>query len=158
MEMETEPSLESHRKHVIRVVEDVFSTMLGMQVASCPPGELAVKSLTASVHFVGVWKGALLLTCGARQASAFAARLMPIRSGRQEAISDEDVADTLGEIVNMIGGNLKSVLPPGVVLSMPSVVEGPDSALGISGGNEFQSSSFASEAGSFEVTLVRVIA
>jgi chemotaxis protein CheX len=158
MEMETNFAVETHRIDVARIVEDVFGTMLGMEVAPCVTGEPAPVALTACVQFVGEWKGAVLLTCGPRQARAFAARLMPIASGSEESISNEDVSDTLGEVVNMIGGNLKSVLPPGVVLSIPSVVEGRDFALRICGGNEFQSNTFACEAGPFEITLVRVLA
>jgi len=44
-------------------------------------------------------------------------------------MTDEDVRDALGELANMLAGNLKSVLPSGVVLSMPSVIEGSDYSL-----------------------------
>jgi len=43
------------------------------------------------------------------------------------------VRDALGELANMLAGNLKSVLPSGVVLSMPSVIEGSDYSLRICG-------------------------
>jgi hypothetical protein len=57
----------------------------------------------------------------------------------------------------MIGGNLKSVLPHGVALSMPSVVAGSDYALRICGGNaESERLAFNSPAGSFWVTLIRL--
>jgi len=41
-------------------------------------------------------------------------------------VSIADVHDGLGEIANMIAGNLKPLLPPGVTLSMPSVIAGAD--------------------------------
>jgi len=36
------------------------------------------------------------------------------------------VRDVLGELANMIGGNLKCVVTRGITLSMPSVVDGGD--------------------------------
>ena len=70
---------------------------------------------------------------------------------------DEDVRDSLGELANMVGGNLKSVLPPGVALSMPSVVDGSDYALRICGGNATNTVAFSSALGIFWVTLVQVL-
>jgi CheY-specific phosphatase CheX len=49
------------------------------------------------------------------------------------ATIDDDVRDALGELANMLAGNLKSVLPGGAVLSMPSVIEGSDYSLQICG-------------------------
>ena len=161
--MEIEFQVETHAIDVLRIVEDVFRTMLNMDVAPCLAGEPGAQVLTASVQFVGEWKGAVLLTCGAKLAQAFAAHLMPAPSGpdgsvsEPEAISKDDIADTLGEVANMIGGNLKSVLPAGVVLSIPAVIEGRDFALRICGGNEFYTNYFACDAGPFEITLVRVL-
>jgi len=37
---------------------------------------------------------------------------------------DEDVADAVGELVNMIGGNVKSLMPGPSVLSLPVVAAG----------------------------------
>lgn len=46
---------------------------------------------------------------------------------------DDDVRDAMGEITNIIGGNMKPILPHGVGLSMPSVVYGRPSSLKICG-------------------------
>jgi CheY-specific phosphatase CheX len=37
---------------------------------------------------------------------------------------DDVVRDVLGEVANMIGGNLKCVLSKGTRISMPSVIDG----------------------------------
>jgi chemotaxis protein CheX len=37
-----------------------------------------------------------------------------------------DMQDALAELVNMIGGNIKALLPDGCFLSLPAVVEGGD--------------------------------
>lgn len=155
--METVFQVETHQIDLARIVEDVFSTMLGMDAVLSAAVEPSAECITASVQFVGGWRGAVLLTCGGQLARRFAARLMPSPSGAGEVASKDDVSDTLGEVVNMIGGNLKSVLPVGVVLSIPSVIEGRDFAFRICGGNEFKTNHFLCEDGAFEITLVRVL-
>jgi hypothetical protein len=62
----------------------------------------------------------------------------------------------MGEIVNMVGGNLKSVLPHGVALSMPSVVQGRSYSLRVCGSNMVNHQGFVTADGPFWVTLVEV--
>jgi chemotaxis protein CheX len=153
--MQATIQIDCEQVDIPRVVGDVFGTMLGLDVSesnvagAAPPG-----SLTATVQFVGAWKGAVLLQCAPHQAFALTSCLMP---GFQPTSVDEDVRDSLGELANMVGGNLKSVLPRGVALSMPSVVVGNDYALHICGGNTSRTVRFASELGGFWVTLVHVL-
>ncbi len=147
--------IEAHQIDVTRIVEDVFRTMLNVCVNPAQTlGHPALNSLTASVHLVGEWKGVVLLQCGLPEALAFTACLLP---GPERSGMDEDVRDALGELVNMVGGNLKSVLPPGVALSIPSVVAGSDYAVHICGGNAFHTVGFSSDLGDFWVTLVQVL-
>ena len=105
-----------------RIVEDVFRTMLNLEVV---PGKTTrcsePDSLTASVRFNGEWNGALLVQCSGSQACALTTCLMPDLIPSRV---DDDVRDSIGELANMVGGNLKSLMPPGVALSLPSVVEG----------------------------------
>jgi len=152
--------IDSYQVETARIVEDVFRTMLGLDVSlsdvsgSPTAASLAAGSLTSTVQFVGEWKGAVLLQCSSEQAIAFTTCLMPSLKPSQV---DEDVRDSLGELANMVGGNLKSVLPPGVVLSMPSVVVGSDYALHICGGNAARTIAFVGELGTFWITLVQVL-
>jgi len=147
--------IDSYQADVRRIVEDVFRSMLDTQVKHCPEaGSPASGTVTASVHFAGEWKGAVLLQCKPAQAFVFTSRLM---AGVKPLRIDADVRDALGELANMLGGNLKSVLPTGVVLSMPSVVDGSDYAVHICGGNASDTVSFASDLGVFWVTLVQVL-
>jgi chemotaxis protein CheX len=67
---------------------------------------------------------------------------------------NDDVRDAVGELANMIAGNLKPLLPPGVALSMPTLVEGTDYALRILGGNLAGMLAFYSPGGVFWVTLI----
>ena len=145
----------SHQIDVAQIVESVFRTMLNLEVYPSDVNSVAgLNSLTSVVHFAGEWQGAILLQCGLPEAVAFANCLLP---GEENSGRDEDVRDALGELTNMVGGNLKSVLPPGVALSIPSVVAGSDYALHICGGNAFKTVSFSCHLGAFWVTLVQVL-
>jgi len=148
--------VDSYQADVARVVEEVFRAMLGLEVGPLPvDGAVEPGPLTAAVHFAGEWKGALLMQCSVPQALDFTARLMP---GRKPSGVDDDVRDSLGELANMVGGNLKAVLPTGVGLSIPSVVEGNHYVVHICGGNASKAVRFQCDLGVFAVTLVRIAA
>lgn len=140
---------------IARVAEDVFQTMLGLEVEPvvAASGLEPSGSLTASVHFAGDWKGAVLIQCGVPQALVFTSLLMP---GLKPSSVDDDVRDAMGEIANMIGGNLKPLLPRGVVLSMPSVVEGSHYAVHFCKGKRVETVRFASFPGPFSITFAHI--
>jgi chemotaxis protein CheX len=50
-----------------------------------------------------------------------------------EQLGDQDVADALGELTNMIGGNIKSLIPGPSRLSMPAVTVGGSSTVRVPG-------------------------
>lgn len=148
-------ALSTHRAELEQVADLVFLTMLNLQVApAAVPCETTRSNVTGVVHFAGLWRGAVLFECGRQLACQFTSRLMGVPL--PEAI-DDDVRDAIGELTNMVAGNLKSVLPPGVGLSMPSVVEGGDYSLRLCGGNLVERVAFTSEAGGFWLTMVEVI-
>jgi chemotaxis protein CheX len=136
-----------------QIVHDVFLTMLGLAAAPLPEAPPAgTEPMTAAIYFAGAWKGAVLFECDAQQAREITRRLMP------DVIDDEDEVqqDALGEITNMLGGNLKSLMPPGTSLSLPSVVEGSNYSLRICGDNRFERLAFATDIGPIMVTMVEV--
>jgi len=143
---------ESYAANAAQVVEDVFQTMLGLEVVPTqviwPPEE---DLLNVTIHYAGPWKGALLFECTHKQAFLFTSRLMSIEP--PEFVND-DVRDAVGELANMIAGNLKPLLPPGLSLSMPTIVEGTDYAVRILGGSLAEMLAFRCPAGLFWVTLI----
>jgi chemotaxis protein CheX len=148
-------SLDVYRDDLARVVQSVFETMIDLEVAACEASWAhSQDTITAAVHFAGDWRGAALVECDARQACQFATRLMGI--ALPAAIND-DVRDAMGELANMVAGNLKSVLPHGVGLSMPSVVEGSDYALRVCGAKAVERIAFSSPLGIFRITLVEML-
>jgi chemotaxis protein CheX len=43
-----------------------------------------------------------------------------------DEVSEDDLSDVLGELANIVGGNVKAMLPPGCFLSLPQVVLAPE--------------------------------
>ena len=79
----------------------------------------------SSVSITGSWTGHVVYgssTTAARNAAAAFLAMDPAEVG------PEDLSDVLGELANMVGGNVKAVLPPGALLSLPRVVLAPESA------------------------------
>ncbi len=147
--------VEAYQAEVGEIVGNVFGTMLGeVPVAVENMWAPETGRLTAAIYFAGDWKGAVLVECPDEMALFWTSRLMSIEMPVE---FNDDVEDALGEIVNMVGGNLKSVLPPGVGLSMPSVVRGKNYSLKVCGGNFTIRKSFATPQGLFWVTLVEVV-
>jgi chemotaxis protein CheX len=81
----------------------------------------ALKNLTGNVHISGQWNGLVSLTCSSAAATRAAAFMFDTGI---ESVSQSDVLDAVGELVNIVGGNIKGLLPPPTGLSLPSVTDG----------------------------------
>ena len=137
---------------VAQTVEAVFLAMMDLEVSpGGPPWVASNDQLTSAVHLSGTWNGALLLECDRRQACQFAGRFLSMDP--PDVVTDE-VRDVLGELANMIGGNIKSAVAAGVSLSMPSVTDGSDYALRVFGSEVQDRFTFECADGSFCVTLL----
>jgi chemotaxis protein CheX len=153
----TQTAIDMHREQMVQLFGDVFRTMLRIEIS--PEAEEAAAShlaaadpvVTSAVYFAGSWKGATLLECSLDTAIFFTGRLM---SGSDPSGFDDDVRDCLGELANMLGGNIKAILPDGVELSIPTVIEGRNYSVRLCGAHSFARMPFASEAGPFVVILV----
>ena len=128
----TESSAEILPSELAQIVESVFATMLGLEVGECgtpwfPNGE----RLTAAVHMAGRF----------------------LSMDPSDTV-DDVVRDVLGELVNMIGGNMKCVLTRGIRLSMPSVVDGSDYCLRVCGAEVRERLACQCSEGPFWVTVL----
>jgi len=79
------------------------------------------KGVSASVSLTGAWHGHVLVTCSSEAARHAAAAFLAMET---EEVSDEDMTDVMGELANIVGGNVKSMLPPATLVSLPHVVNG----------------------------------
>jgi chemotaxis protein CheX len=107
---------------ISEIVRSIFSTMLNMELAdigdSAPCDQ---ESLLAAVQIAGAWTGSVVLSLPPDMARAASAAMlqMPL-----DDVTDEDRRDIAAELTNMVGGNLKSVLPGPSFLSLPTIVSG----------------------------------
>ncbi len=62
----------------------------------------------------------MFLQVGADHAQAAAEAMFDADPG---SLSEQEVSDALGELTNMVGGNIKSLVPAPSKLSLPSVSE-----------------------------------
>jgi chemotaxis protein CheX len=135
-----------------QTVEAIFLNMMNLEVSpGGTPWAPSHHHLTSSVHLSGVWNGALLFECDRRQACQFAGRFLSMDP--PEVVTD-DVRDVLGELANMIGGNMKSAMATGLSLSMPSVTDGSDYGLRVCGSEIQDRLAFECADGPFWVTLL----
>ncbi len=75
--------------------------------------------VVASVSITGGWSGHVVVACSmpaARQAAASFLAMEP------DEVGDSDVVDVMGELANIVGGNVKSMLPASSLVSLPQVV------------------------------------
>jgi chemotaxis protein CheX len=145
-------TIESYRTGVIQVTETVFETLLSTAVSVLDGVDATpAYALTAAIYYAGLWQGALLIECSDQQARAWSSHIMGLPDP-----TNEDVRDGLGELANMLAGNLKPLLPPGVSISIPSVVAGSDYSVHVSRGHALERVALADERGPFRVTFARV--
>jgi chemotaxis protein CheX len=77
--------------------------------------------VSASVSLTGAWDGHVLVSCSTTAAREAAAAFLGMEPTE---VSDEDMTDVMGELANIVGGNVKSMLPPSTAVSLPHVVTG----------------------------------
>src|SRR5512140_1941581 len=137
-----------------QTVATIFETMLELQVAPVATAwPVEPNPVTATVHFAGSWSGVLMLEVGPSLACHCAGRFL---STDVPPAVDNDVKDVLGELANMIGGNLKCALAPGALLSLPEVIEGSDFRVRICTGAVTEQQAFTCDAGVFRVSLIQM--
>lgn len=85
------------------------------------PAPTAATAVTGCVHITGAWAGTVLVDCSPDLARLAAARLLALTP---DELTDEDLTDAFGELVNMVGGNVKGILPGPSALSVPTVAAG----------------------------------
>jgi chemotaxis protein CheX len=109
-------------------VEEVFEIMLGSRVKPVAQSEHTPnEEFTAMIGLAGSLCGILTVCCDAKTAGQVAKSMLG-----DTAKSEEEIADALGEICNMIAGNFKNKLAgtdERCMLSVPSVISGGEYSL-----------------------------
>jgi chemotaxis protein CheX len=110
---------------ILTITQNVLETMVNMGVCEGEVAEACSQEerMTGCVQISGTWRGAVVI----QTTEGFvrhAAREMLDKA--ESDLTPEDLEDSLAEITNMIGGNIKSQVPSPSYLSLPSVTTGHD--------------------------------
>ena len=111
---------------ICQVTENIWKSILDIDIQPDPQAVLPDEPqhlLTGCVQISGAWEGVVVVHCSAELARQVTARMFRLTP---ETVSDDDMKDVLGELANMIGGNIKTLLPGPSGLSLPTALEGLD--------------------------------
>ena len=110
------------------ITQTIWGTLFDLPLSGARASPLGPEALlTGCVQIVGGWRGAVMLQCPMSLAVTLTEQMF--RSG--SAPSVDDVRDALGELTNVIGGNVKALFPGPSQLSLPAVAVGSDYDLGV---------------------------
>ncbi|MFO1093182.1 MAG: chemotaxis protein CheX [Planctomycetaceae bacterium] len=104
---------------VEQLVTDVCSNMLGLSVSpDHQSGQSHANDWIATIHISGDWDALVEMQFTEAAAAQFAATMF---GKSADELSSEEVRDAVGEVVNMLGGNLKGMVNGESNLSLPCV-------------------------------------
>jgi len=112
---------------LLDAAKEVFETMIFMSITEKEDQETEIVGDTylGTISFKGDVQGSLGITFEASAAKAVAAGMLCLEP--DEAVSDEDLADAVGEVANMVMGGVKSRLQDelgSIEISIPTVISG----------------------------------
>ncbi|MGN6522115.1 MAG: chemotaxis protein CheX [Actinomycetes bacterium] len=103
------------------ILDDVWeSVVLAFDPMPLIPADVPADLLVhGGVSITGDWNGNVVVGTTLAGARALAAGMLMLD---EADLAEADVADVLGELANMVGGNVKALLPTPHSLSLPFVV------------------------------------
>jgi chemotaxis protein CheX len=134
-----------------QIVQSIFATMLNTElvrvehVDSCDHD-----SLLATIQISGQWTGCVVLNLSPELSTYAAANMLQMS---ESEVTAADIKDTAAELVNMVGGNLKSLLPAPSFLSLPTVVTGSEFGLQVHKAELLEDVSLMGEQGGINVRV-----
>jgi chemotaxis protein CheX len=114
---------------ISRIVTDIWTSMLGLDVkfvpegVSLPPDE---PSKVGYIQLTGDWEGTVTLYCPESLAYKATASMFEMP---EDEVSHEEMHDALGELTNMTAGNINTELLNDSNISQPSVTTGDDHSI-----------------------------
>jgi chemotaxis protein CheX len=109
------------------IADDVWTSLVGDGEVLVPlPVPAPEVTVSAWVQITGPWNGAVVVTCDEPTAVALTECLL--RARPPAVIEAEDVEDALGELANVLGGNVKAALPGSSTLGLPQTGPTPPAA------------------------------
>ena len=142
-----------HEKEIRSTVRSVWSTQLGLEIhdAEEPSTLSGAQKMTAAIHLSGDHRGGIRLDCS-RLLIRRAASIMfdlPV-----DQLSEDDERDVIGELTNVIAGNIKALFPGSNSISLPTIIDGSDYTVSILDVKTSEAFSFSLDGEHMTVTVV----
>ncbi|MBI3206321.1 MAG: chemotaxis protein CheX [Myxococcales bacterium] len=102
------------------VTNQVWRSLLGADgsLTVVEPGAADDSLVTGCVTVSGGWDGAVAVGCSSSLARQLTGAMFQVEP---DVVSTDELADAIGELANMIGGNIKGLMPGPSKLSLPAV-------------------------------------
>ena len=144
------------QQNIIDATKEIFETMVMLDVSPGSPLDEKVTSFKNSVSgmvgLAGVSKGMISIHTPDSVAMAITSSFL----GMETTEINDDVKDAIGELANMLAGNIKMVLcgnGKDITLSIPSAVHGEEYTVNCLADSDWVTIPFSSPAGDFLVEL-----
>lgn len=134
-----------------QITAAVWQATLDLPLDETPVGFDDGVRLTGCVVISGGWHGAVTLVASEPLAQRAAARMFDVAEADLDA---DEVRDALGELTNMTGGNIKTLLGGESQLSIPSVTWGREYGVFVPGASVVNSVELACGGEPLRVTVL----
>jgi len=121
--------LQNYVEPFVEVTVNTFKEFVGIEISPRHPHFLDPEKgfewdISAVIGLSGVVKGAVIIS----MKSDLAIRLTELLTGSEHTEIDADVIDAIGEINNIVAGNIKPKVPNGdkIVISIPTIIKGKE--------------------------------
>lgn len=113
------------QEDIHQIIEQVCTMMLGASIEPIDAIEPAAPHdrITGCVQITGQWSGVVMLQTTNAFVTLAASQMLALK---EHELSLADRQDAVAELTNMIGGNIKSLVPGPSCLSLPSVTIGKE--------------------------------
>jgi CheY-specific phosphatase CheX len=130
----------------------IWATLFELPLEDGDAAPLGPEStVTSCVQIDGAWHGAVVLQCPLTLARTLTAAMFQADTAPEL----DEIHDALGELANMLGGNVKALLPGPSRISLPAVAVGSDYHLSVVGTDAVTSLSFACDGHPLRITLLQ---
>lgn len=149
----------SMQSDIQEIAHMIWATLFDFPLQSAADAELGDgPTVTSFVHIDGAWQGVVMLQCPMALAVTLTSSMfdgsVSSGGGPPPEVPEADVRDALGEIANIVSGNVKALLPEPCHLSLPAVALGSDDTVSVPGTAQVTTVRLACDGHPFVITLL----
>lgn len=143
-------------KEICEYTESIWKSILSLDVKPAQNGSGDSNNnyaVAGCIQITGAWNGCVTMHYPMPLAKQVASIMFDLHG---EPVENEQIQDALGEMTNMTGGNIKSLLPEPCFLSLPAVAL-TDRAMRIPGSELVTQVTFKCNGENFLVSLLKKV-